>query len=237
MRGQVRNSAEGKKLLQTEDGFAVFDSIPGSPKYWQKFKYDLIAKLEQLGPFQFFYTLSCADKRWDENLATVITKTYPNLIVLHSLEEISNIEANLDPEDNNIRPSDEDYYSDEDELDNLENESEVILEVSEAASKQEPEASDYYIHEKIIGDKENSDSDCPIHSYSDNFKCKRYNLSTFPHSEKIKLLSENVLDVSRNFNNRVKAFRKNILMAPQSPLHIQYYQDRVEFQSRGNILY
>ena len=158
------------------------------------------------------------------------------MIVLHSLEEISNIEANLDPEDNNIRPSDEDYYSDEDELDNLEKESELILEVSEASSKQELEASDYFIHEKIIGDKENSDSDCPIHSYSDNFKCKRYNLSTFPHSEKIKLLSENVLDVSRNFNNRVKAFRKNILMASQSPLHVQYYQDRVEFQSRGKIL-
>ena len=232
MRGQVRNSAEGRKLLQTEDGFAVFDSIPGSPKYWQKFKYDLIAKLEQLGPFQFFYTLSCADKRWDENLATVLTKKNPHLMVLHRLEEKSNSEANLDPEEDTIRPTDEDYYSDEDELDDME--AKVILEVSEPSSKQEPEASDYFIHEKVLDDKANSASDCSIHCYSDSFKCRRYNLSTFPDSEKRKHLSENVLDVSRNFNNRVKAFRKNILMASQSPLHVQYYQDRVEFQSRGN---
>ena len=235
MRGQVRNNAEGKKLLQTEDGFAVFDSIPGSPKYWQKFKYDLIAKLEQLGPFQFFYTLSCADKRWDENLANVITKTFPQLIVLHRLEEISNSEANLDPEEDTIRLSDEDYYSDEDELENLEKEDKVILEDSETPPKHWPGASDYFIHEKIIDNKENCESNCPIHSYSDNFKCRRSNLSEFPKEEKIRLLSENVLDVSRNFNNRVKAFRKNILMASQSPLHVQYYQDRVEFQSRGNI--
>ena len=144
---------------------------------------------------------------------------------------MSNSKANLDPEEDTIRLADEDYYSDEDELDNLENENEVVLEVPESSSKQG--FSDYFIHEKILDD--NSDDNCPIHSYSDNFKCRRYNLSDFPKEEKIKLLSENVLDVSRNFNNRVKAFRKNILMATKSPLHVQYYQDRVEFQSRGKI--
>ena len=236
MRGQVRNSAKGRKLLQTEDGFAVFDSIPGSPKYWQKFKYDLIAKLEQLGPFQFFYTLSCADKRWDENLATVISKTYPHMIVLHYLEEISNSEADLDPEEDKIKLSDEDYYSDEDEVEDLK--AEVVVEISETTSKEkhQKDASDYFIHEKIPDDNQDSNSNCPIHSYSDNFKCRRYNLSQFPDKEKTKLLSENVLDLSRNFNYRVKAFRKNILMASQSPLHVQYYQDRLEFQSRGKIL-
>ena len=57
-RGKIDNNPEGKNFLKTEDGFAVFENIPGSPKYWQKLKFDLIAKLEQLGPFQFFYTLS-----------------------------------------------------------------------------------------------------------------------------------------------------------------------------------
>ena len=236
MRGQVRNSAEGRKLLQTEDGFAVFDSIPGSPKYWQKFKYDLIAKLEQLGPFQFFYTLSCVDKRWDENLATVISKTYPHMIVMHYLEEVYNSRADQDPDEDTIKLSDEDYYSDEDEVEDLK--AEVVIEMSGTTSKekQQKEVSDYFIHEKIPEHNQDSDNNCPIHSYSDNFKCRRYNLSQFPDKEKTKLLSENVLDVSRNFNNRVKAFRKNILMASQSPLHVQYYQGRVEFQSRGDIL-
>ena len=66
----MKQTDDGNKFMQTEDGYAVFDGIPGSPRYWQKMKYDLIAKMEQLGPPQLFYTLSCADKRWDENLVT-----------------------------------------------------------------------------------------------------------------------------------------------------------------------
>ena len=41
-------------------------------RYWQKKRYEVIAKLEQLGPFQFFFTLSCADKRWDENFVALL---------------------------------------------------------------------------------------------------------------------------------------------------------------------
>ena len=33
-----------------------------------------MAKLEQLGPFQFFFTLSCADKRWDENFVSILSQ-------------------------------------------------------------------------------------------------------------------------------------------------------------------
>ena len=62
MRGKVKVNEAGKSLLKMEDGFSVFDNIKGSPRYWQKLRFNLIAKLEQLGPFQFFYTLSCADK-------------------------------------------------------------------------------------------------------------------------------------------------------------------------------
>jgi hypothetical protein len=54
MRGKVSLTKEGKSFLKTEDGFSVFDNIRGSPRYWQKLRYDLVAKLEQLGPFQFF---------------------------------------------------------------------------------------------------------------------------------------------------------------------------------------
>ena len=32
----------------------------------------MLAKLDNLGPFQFFFTLSCADKRWDENLSSIL---------------------------------------------------------------------------------------------------------------------------------------------------------------------
>ena len=123
------------------------------------------------------------------------------MIVLHYLEEVSNGEADLDPDEDTIKLSDEDYYSDEDEVEDLE--AEVVIQFSKRTpkEKQQKEVCDYFIHEKIHDDNQDSDNNCPIHSYSDNFKCRRYNLSEFPDKEKIKLLSENVLDVSRNFNN------------------------------------
>ena len=52
----------------------MFDQVPGTPKYWQQKRYELVAMLEQLGPFQFFFTLSCADKRWIENFVSIFTK-------------------------------------------------------------------------------------------------------------------------------------------------------------------
>ena len=33
MRGKMAQSGEGRNFLQTEDGFMVFDNIPGSPRY------------------------------------------------------------------------------------------------------------------------------------------------------------------------------------------------------------
>ena len=123
MRGKMKNTEDGKLFMQTQDGFAVFDNIRGSPRYWQKLRYDMIAKLEQLGPFQFFYTLSCADKRWDENLATLIAKNCPEMTVLHFLEELENDEQILDDEEvegdnDDVVGSDDEGYLDPNEQDN-----------------------------------------------------------------------------------------------------------------------
>ena len=38
----------------------VLENAPGTPRYWQKKRHELIGKLENLGPFQLFFTLSCA---------------------------------------------------------------------------------------------------------------------------------------------------------------------------------
>ena len=43
-----------------------------TPKYWKQAKYEMLARLDNLGPFQLFFTLSCADMRWDENFAAVL---------------------------------------------------------------------------------------------------------------------------------------------------------------------
>ncbi len=61
-------------FLAIEDGFSIFDKIPGTPRYWQQKKYELLAKMEQLGPFQMFFTLSMADKRWEENFTAILAQ-------------------------------------------------------------------------------------------------------------------------------------------------------------------
>ena len=65
----------------------MLDNSPGTPRYWQKKKYELIARLENLGPFQFFFTLSCADKRWNENFTSFLQDHEISYIVEDGLEE------------------------------------------------------------------------------------------------------------------------------------------------------
>ena len=227
MRGKMKSDGKGKEFLQMDDGFSVFDNIRGSPRYWQKLRFDMIAKLEQLGPFQFFYTLSCADKRWDENIATLILKYCPDMKVLHYLEELGEDEQLLD-----TAQVDDGYNSDEEAI--VDNEENVEL-VNEDRQREETNTqSDYWVHQKT----NNTDVDlgliCLMHHYDDGFICKRYNLKDFDESKRKKLLSENVLDITRNFDHRVKCFRKNIMYAPQSKLKLTDHQDRTEFQARGN---
>ena len=62
----------GQKIYSLDDGFSVFDKIKSTLAYWKTAKYEMLAKLENLGPFQFFFTLSCADSRWEENFSSLL---------------------------------------------------------------------------------------------------------------------------------------------------------------------
>ena len=59
---------------EVKNPLTVFDKIPGTPKYWENVRYQMIAKLENLGPFHIFFTLSCADMRWSSNFTPVLEK-------------------------------------------------------------------------------------------------------------------------------------------------------------------
>ena len=83
-RGKQVDGEEGRKKLEMDDGYAVLDDIKGTPKYWKKYKYELLAKLDNLGPFQLFFTLSCADMRWDENFAAILREK--NYAVTYTLK-------------------------------------------------------------------------------------------------------------------------------------------------------
>ena len=78
-------SQQQNKLLNTpvvpyltqyelNDAFTVFEGVRNTPKYWQSVKYDMIAKLENIGPFHLFFTLSCWDTRCDENFSSYLAQ-------------------------------------------------------------------------------------------------------------------------------------------------------------------
>ena len=62
-RGKEVVGQDGKRTMQLEDGFAVLDDVKQTPRYWKKARYEMYAKLDNLGAFQVFFTLSCADLR------------------------------------------------------------------------------------------------------------------------------------------------------------------------------
>ena len=70
---------------ELQDGYRVLEGIKGTPKYWQTAKHEMLAKLDNFGAFQLFFTLSCADTRWISNFAPMfIDKGYE---LLYSVEQ------------------------------------------------------------------------------------------------------------------------------------------------------
>ena len=74
-RGKKMKNNDGEAVYTLNDPYTVFDNIKNTPKYWQKFRYEMIAKLENLGPFQWFFTLSCADMKWEENFSSLMRES------------------------------------------------------------------------------------------------------------------------------------------------------------------
>ena len=163
-RGKKSITPSGEKMYSLDDGFSVFDKISNTPSYWKTAKYEMQAKLENLGPFQFFFTLSCADSRWDENFSSLLR----NLGVTVNYE--------FDSEGNNST---------------------------------------------IIKDKNGKEMDL-----------RKY-LETEVDQSQHDIIRTNILNASRNYNHRVKAFIKEIVMDKSNPMAVKYYSTKVEFQGRG----
>ena len=52
--GKQSVATSGQKTYSLQDGFSVFDKIKNTPSYWKTAKYEMLAKLENLGLFQIF---------------------------------------------------------------------------------------------------------------------------------------------------------------------------------------
>ena len=71
-RGKQVKSKDGRTSYELKDAYRVLENVRNTPRYWKQAKYEMLAKLDNLGAFQIFFTLSCADMRWDENFAAIL---------------------------------------------------------------------------------------------------------------------------------------------------------------------
>ena len=166
-KGLVRKKQDGSQIVSCKNSFDIFSKVPGTPQYWKQFRNELFARMEQLGQFHFFFTLSSAEMKWPEVTTSIL-----------------NSEGNID---------------------------------------------------KIIYNQGWEETDENIEIYFmgwENDQGKIESLKSFKETQKDrhKFYKDHFLLITRLFDNRVKAFVNNILMANEDVEHFSY---RIEFQIRG----
>ena len=77
---------KGKEVTQggfskftLNDPYSVFQNVANSPGYHKKGKMEMVARLDNFGPFHIFFTVSCADLKWPENLVSVLRENDCNV--------------------------------------------------------------------------------------------------------------------------------------------------------------
>jgi hypothetical protein len=87
IRGNLSMSfTSGKKVVKeggavqydNHDAWSVLNGIKNSPRFWRDKKAEVIAMMDNFGPFHWFFTLSCADKRWEACFAA-ICRSFPEV--------------------------------------------------------------------------------------------------------------------------------------------------------------
>ena len=65
-----------KSFIVKDEAYHFISTIKGTPAYWKKFLYEVLAMVKQLGLPTFFMTLSCADLHWNEliSIAAILNK-------------------------------------------------------------------------------------------------------------------------------------------------------------------
>ena len=95
-KGKVNMSENGTKSYKLEDAYAVLDDVKGTPKYWKKSKMEILAKIDNFGPFHWFYTLSCADMRWDENFSSILREKGYKIIWKKDTHDTDNTDKDVE---------------------------------------------------------------------------------------------------------------------------------------------
>ena len=95
-RGIPKTGSNGIEEMKGINAIDVFKDIPGTPSYWKKIRNDLFARMEQLGQFHFFFTLSSAEMKWPEVKASI----------LHTLGHIISYEPGWEEDEDKIKIDD-----------------------------------------------------------------------------------------------------------------------------------
>ncbi len=69
--GRLQDKNKYIRLMTNKEIIASFNTIRGSPQYWDTMRRDMLAKIKRYGPYQFFVTLSIGDFHCPELLRIV----------------------------------------------------------------------------------------------------------------------------------------------------------------------
>jgi hypothetical protein len=70
--GVIKNPEKLNSLILKDKAYNFLQTVRGSPPYWQRALYKLIAAVKQFGIFTFFMTLSSADLKWIDCLNAIL---------------------------------------------------------------------------------------------------------------------------------------------------------------------
>ena len=94
MAGQAKNKTIIAEHVRKDRAYAFLKNVRGSPPYYQRTFYELLAMIRQLGTPTWFFTVSAADMKWPEMIQSIakqygVTYTDEDVAAL-SFEERSN---------------------------------------------------------------------------------------------------------------------------------------------------
>ena len=77
--GDLKDPTRLSELIQTDKAYKLLKQVRGTPAYWQKVHYDVLAMIRQLGIPTWFLTLSAAEMKWPE-VIQIIARQYGEIL-------------------------------------------------------------------------------------------------------------------------------------------------------------
>ena len=69
--GVIQDHSVLLQMIQRDDAYKFLKNVRGSPAYFQRVQYEVLAVFRQLGIPTFFLTLSAADMQWPDVIQTI----------------------------------------------------------------------------------------------------------------------------------------------------------------------